>query len=108
MRMDKFTTKFQTALADAKRPLRSELRRLHIGACRRPQLGDADFEGVGAVEAVDACAVHPTPPAAAEAAMRADEFVDQGNIGGQRLWMRIMQAIEELQRERPRDGEGVH
>ena len=40
--------------------------------------------------------------------MRADEFLDQGNIDGQRLWMRIMQVVEELQRERPRDGEAVH
>ncbi len=24
--------------------------------------------------------------------MRADEFLDQGNLDGQRLWMRIMQA----------------
>ncbi len=46
--------------------------------------------------------------AAIEAAMRADEFLDQGNLDGQRLWMRITQAIEELQRERPRDGEAVH
>ncbi len=46
--------------------------------------------------------------AATEAAMRADEFLDQGNLDGQRLWVRIMQAIEELQQERPRDGEAVH
>ena len=46
--------------------------------------------------------------AATEAAMRADEFLDQGIIDGQRLWMRIMHAIEELQRERPGDGEAVH
>ena len=46
--------------------------------------------------------------AAIEAAMRADEFLDQGSLDGQRLWMRIMQAIEEMQRERPRDGEAVH
>ncbi len=46
--------------------------------------------------------------AATEAAMRADEFLDQGIIEGRRLWMRIMQAIEELQRERPRDGEAVY
>ncbi len=39
---------------------------------------------------------------------RADEFPDQGNIDGQRLWMRIMQTIEELQQERPRDGKAVH
>ncbi len=35
--------------------------------------------------------------------MRADEFLDQGNLDGQRLWIRIMRTIEELQRERPRD-----
>ncbi len=46
--------------------------------------------------------------AATEAAKRADEFLDQGILDGQRLWMRIMQTIEELQRERPRDGEAVH
>ncbi len=40
--------------------------------------------------------------------MRADEFLDQGSIDGQRLWIRIMQAIEELQRERPRDGEAFY
>ncbi len=34
--------------------------------------------------------------------MRADEFLDQGNLDGERLWMRIMRTIEELQRERPR------
>ncbi len=46
--------------------------------------------------------------AATEAALRADEFLDQGNLDGQRLWMRIMQTIEELHRQRPRDGEAVH
>ncbi len=46
--------------------------------------------------------------AGTEAAMRADEFLDQGNLDGRRLWMRIMQTIEELQRERPRKGEAVH
>ncbi len=46
--------------------------------------------------------------AATEAAMRADEFLNQGIIDGKRLWMRIMPAIEELQRERPRYGEAVH
>ncbi len=40
--------------------------------------------------------------------VRADEFLDQGNLDGERLWMRIMQAIEEVQRERPRDEEAVH
>ncbi len=45
---------------------------------------------------------------ATEAAMRADEFLDQGNLDGKRLWVRIMQAIEEMQRERPSDGEYVN
>ncbi len=51
---------------------------------------------------------HYGDSAATEAAMRADEFLDQGIINGQRLWIRIVQAIEELQRERPGDGEAVH
>ncbi len=42
------------------------------------------------------------------ATMRADEFLDQGNLDGKRVWMRIMQAIEALQRDRPKDGEAVH
>ena len=46
--------------------------------------------------------------AATEAATRADEFLDRDNISGQPAWTRIMQAIEELQRERPRDGEPMH
>ena len=46
--------------------------------------------------------------AATKAAMRADDFLDQGIIDGERLWNWIMQTIEELQRERPRDGEAVH
>ncbi len=46
--------------------------------------------------------------AAIEAAMRADEFLDQGILDGERLWMRIMHTIEELQRGRPRDVEAVH
>ncbi len=46
--------------------------------------------------------------AATEAAMRADEFLDQGNLDGKRLWVRIMHTIEELQRERPGAGEAVH
>ncbi len=51
---------------------------------------------------------HYGDSAAAEAAIRADEFLDQGIIDGERLWMRIVQAIEEFQRERPGDGEATH
>ncbi len=46
--------------------------------------------------------------AATEAAVRDDEFLDRGDIDGNRLWTQIKQAIEELQRERPGDGEAVH
>ena len=42
------------------------------------------------------------------AAMRADAFLDQGNLNGQRLWLRIVRAIEELQRDQPQDGEALH
>ncbi len=31
-----------------------------------------------------------------------------GDIDGQRVWTRIMKAIEELQRQRPGDGEAMH
>ena len=43
-----------------------------------------------------------------EAAMRADELLDLGDLDGQRVWMAIRDAVRELQRERPRDGERVH
>ena len=42
------------------------------------------------------------------AAMRADEFLDQGNLDGERLWLRIVRVIEELQRDRPKAGEAMH
>ena len=43
-----------------------------------------------------------------EATMHAEGSLEQVNIEGQRIWMQIMEAIEELQRKRPRDGEAVH
>ncbi len=46
--------------------------------------------------------------AATEAAMRADGFLDQGIIDDQRLWMRIMQAIEGLQHTGRRHGKAGH
>ena len=49
---------------------------------------------------------NPATDAATEASMCADEFKDQGKIDGLRVWIRIMRAIEELQR--PGDGEAVH
>ena len=40
--------------------------------------------------------------------MRADEFLDLGDLDGQRVWMAIRAAVRELQRERPGGGERVH
>ena len=38
------------------------------------------------------------------AAMRADELLDAGDLGGQAVWRRILAAVEELQsKEQPKD-----
>ncbi len=43
-----------------------------------------------------------------EAAMRADELMDAGDMEGRAVWLRIVKAIEELlAKERPK-GETVH
>ena len=39
--------------------------------------------------------------------MRADEFLEQGNLDGRRPWMWIMQAIEEWQPAQPARGVAV-
>ena len=43
-----------------------------------------------------------------EAAMHADGLLAQGDLDGQRVWLAIRDAVRELQRERPGDGERVH
>ncbi len=41
-----------------------------------------------------------------EAAMRADELMEAGDMEGEAVWLRIVKAIEELQsKERPDDAE---
>ncbi len=41
-----------------------------------------------------------------EAAMRADELMEAGDMGGRAVWLRIVKAIEELvSKERPEDAE---
>ena len=46
--------------------------------------------------------------AAIEAAMRADELMETGDMEGEAVWLRIVKAIEELlSEERPEDAE-VH
>jgi hypothetical protein len=42
------------------------------------------------------------------AAMRADALLDAGDLDGQRVWLRIIAAIEELLRDRAAEGEAVH
>ena len=40
--------------------------------------------------------------------MRADEFLELGDLDGHRVWLAIRAAVRELQRERPGDGEAIH
>ena len=42
-----------------------------------------------------------------EAALRADELLDQGDLDGQRVWLRIRAVAVELLMMRP-EGEAVH
>ncbi len=41
------------------------------------------------------------------AAQRADELLEEGDVDGAAVWRRILEAIEELQRER-REGEPLN
>jgi hypothetical protein len=43
-----------------------------------------------------------------EPAKRADELLADGDMEGERVWLRIIRAIEELQRAERRDGETVN
>jgi hypothetical protein len=40
--------------------------------------------------------------AANQAAVRADELMKEGDLDGQRVWLQIVRAIEELQRNTPK------
>ena len=42
------------------------------------------------------------------AAMRADHALEDGNLDGVNVWKRVAQAVEELQRQKPKAGEGVN
>ena len=42
------------------------------------------------------------------AAMRADELLEAGDLDGQAVWKRIIQAIEELQSKERAEGEKLH
>ncbi len=46
--------------------------------------------------------------ASVHAAMEADRLLAKGDMAGKRTWVRIMRAIEELERIEPRPGEAQH
>ena len=46
--------------------------------------------------------------AGAEAAQRSDQLLGDGNMAGAAVWRRVVTAVEELARQAPREGEGVH
>ncbi len=43
-----------------------------------------------------------------EAAQRADAMLEKGSLDGQRVWKRVLAAIQEIQRQEPREGEAVN
>jgi len=46
--------------------------------------------------------------AAIHAAMRADKLMDQGDVEGFDMWKRVVDAVNELDRVTPKDGEARH
>ncbi len=42
-----------------------------------------------------------------EAAMRADAMLEAGDLEGQRVWQRILKAVDELQRDKPNQSETI-
>ncbi len=51
---------------------------------------------------------HGGPDAAIVAAQRADECLASGDVDGQAVWKRIVEAILELLRREPQDGESIN
>ena len=43
-----------------------------------------------------------------EAAIRADDMLEKGDLGGYAVWKRIFKAVEELQRMGPAAGNRLH
>lgn len=41
-------------------------------------------------------------------AMHADPMLGKGDLGGQRVWLRIVKAVEALLQKRPGDGAAAH
>ncbi len=42
------------------------------------------------------------------AAMQADKRAEAGDLEGRRVWLRVLKAVEELERTRPRHDEPTH
>ena len=40
--------------------------------------------------------------------MRANALLDQGNLDGQAVWIRILKAIKEMLAKEPPDGQALH
>ncbi len=45
---------------------------------------------------------HYGEDATLEAAQRADAMLEKGSLDGQRVWKRVLAAVEEIQRQEPR------
>ena len=46
--------------------------------------------------------------ASIHAAMKADDMLERGDMDGRSVWLRIVDAIKDMQRETPRPGEHRH
>ncbi len=42
------------------------------------------------------------------AAMRADEPLEAGDMEGRRVWLRVLEAVQELAKPKPDEGDAVH
>ena len=51
---------------------------------------------------------HHGEDAPIQAAMRADDMLDRGDLDGYAVWRQVLKAVEELLREEPREGERVN
>ena len=42
------------------------------------------------------------------AAQRADELLEAGDMDGRRVWLRVLEAVRELTKPKPDEGDAVH
>ncbi len=42
------------------------------------------------------------------AAQRADELLEAGDMDGRRVWLRVLEAVQELAKPKPDEGDAVH